>query len=225
MEVYAGGRKRLVQIEYKPNRNIWMRMNPDGSLRITCSRRVTHTEIKDFIESRERWILRTEKKLGEKSAMDSFGDETLMWMGKQYGTAFEKSQESFLTIEGDTITFHMQEDSPEARREVFYEAAGRQLQLMIEERRSDLDREICLANSKPLPRIRLRYMTSRWGSCTPTRAHISISLRLIHLPAVCLDYVLLHEYAHMLVPNHSRRFHDVLKKYMPDYRQAEALLR
>ena len=225
MEVYAGGRMRTVEIEYKPNKNIWMRMNPDGSLRITCSRRVPHSEIKAFIESRERWILRTEKRLGEKKTMDSFDDDTLLWMGKQYRTAYEKSQESFLMIDADIITFHMPQDSPEARREVFYEAAGKQLQLMIGERRGDLDREICQKNSKPLPRIRLRYMTSRWGSCTPSKAHISISLRLIHLPAVCLDYVLLHEYAHILVPNHSRQFHDVLKRYMPDYRQAEALLR
>ena len=225
MEVYAAGRMRPVHIEYKPNKNIWMRMNPDGSLRITCSRRVAHSEIKAFIESRERWILRTEKKLGEKKTMDSFEGDTLMWMGKQYRTSYEKAQDQFLTIDGDVITFHMAEDSPENRREVFYDAAKRQLQLMIEERRNDLDREICLKNSKPLPRIRLRYMTSRWGSCTPSKAHISISLRLIHRPAVCLDYVLLHEYAHMLVPNHSRQFHDVLKKYMPDYRQAEALLR
>jgi Predicted NADH:ubiquinone oxidoreductase, subunit RnfA len=39
------------------------------------------------------------------------------------------------------------------------------------------------------------FMTSRWGSCTPARSHISMSVRLIHYPKECLDYVLLHEIA------------------------------
>jgi len=41
----------------------------------------------------------------------------------------------------------------------------------------------------------------------------------------CLDYVLLHEYAHLLVPNHSKKFYDLVGSFMPDYRESIRLLR
>ena len=107
----------------------------------------------------------------------------------------------------------------------FYDYAARQLQAMILERRGEWDREICQKNHIPLPRITLKYMTSRWGSCTPASRHISISKRLIHYPVRCLDYVLLHEYAHLLVPNHSKAFYQVISEYMPDYKESVRMLR
>ncbi|NAZ76484.1 DUF45 domain-containing protein, partial [Kineococcus sp. T13] len=53
----------------------------------------------------------------------------------------------------------------------------------------------------------------RWGSCTPADASIRLSSRLQGMPGWVLDYVLLHELAHLLVPTHSRAFWDLLRSY------------
>ncbi|WP_432485569.1 M48 metallopeptidase family protein [Kineococcus esterisolvens] len=53
----------------------------------------------------------------------------------------------------------------------------------------------------------------RWGSCTPADASIRLSTRLQGLPGWVLDYVLLHELAHLLVPTHSRSFWQLLESY------------
>ena len=53
----------------------------------------------------------------------------------------------------------------------------------------------------------------RWGSCTPADASIRLSSRLQGMPGWVLDYVLLHELAHLLVPTHSRAFWDLLQSY------------
>ena len=62
-------------------------------------------------------------------------------------------------------------------------------------------------------------MKSRWGVCFPNKHSITLSTRLIHYPVECFEYVLLHEYAHFLVPNHSKEFYEVIEKYMPDYKE------
>jgi predicted metal-dependent hydrolase len=56
-------------------------------------------------------------------------------------------------------------------------------------------------------------MTTRWGSCTPVDGSIRLSRRLTGMPGYVVDYVLLHELAHLLVPGHGRAFWDLLAGY------------
>ncbi|WP_329567402.1 M48 metallopeptidase family protein [Kitasatospora sp. NBC_01266] len=62
----------------------------------------------------------------------------------------------------------------------------------------------------------VRWVTnqnSRWGSCTPSERTIRLSHRLQGMPEYVLDYVLLHELAHLLVPDHGPRFWALLEAY------------
>jgi predicted metal-dependent hydrolase len=54
---------------------------------------------------------------------------------------------------------------------------------------------------------------ARWGSATPEDGSIRISARLRGAPRFVLDYVLLHELAHLLVPDHGPAFHELLTGY------------
>jgi predicted metal-dependent hydrolase len=49
-------------------------------------------------------------------------------------------------------------------------------------------------------------MQARWGSCTPVDGTIRLSRRLVGLPGYVIDYVLLHELAHLIVPGHGPAF-------------------
>ena len=56
-------------------------------------------------------------------------------------------------------------------------------------------------------------MQSRWGSCTPADGSVRISVRLAAFPTWVLDYVLVHELAHLAVPDHSPRFWALVDRY------------
>lgn len=64
---------------------------------------------------------------------------------------------------------------------------------------------------------------SRWGSCTPVNGTIRLSDRLIGMPAYVRDYVLLHELAHLLQPDHGRSFWALLEAY-PHLERARGFL-
>ncbi|GAA3130051.1 hypothetical protein GCM10010466_20950 [Planomonospora alba] len=53
----------------------------------------------------------------------------------------------------------------------------------------------------------------RWGSCTPDHGTIRISTRLRGMPAWVVDYVIMHELVHLLVPNHGPRFWTLVERY------------
>jgi hypothetical protein len=55
--------------------------------------------------------------------------------------------------------------------------------------------------------------SGRWGSCTPADRSIRISHRIQEMPDWVIDYVLLHELSHLVVPSHSAAFWDLVARY------------
>jgi predicted metal-dependent hydrolase len=72
--------------------------------------------------------------------------------------------------------------------------------------------------------IRFKYQKSRWGSCS-SKKNINISTRLLFAPDDVLEYVCIHELAHLKEPNHSPRFWSLVKKAVPDYKKKEKWLK
>lgn len=90
----------------------------------------------------------------------------------------------------------------------------------INEYRKELDEII-----KVYPSIQVKKIRGKWGLCIPTKKQIKINSRLIHYPIECLNYVLVHEYAHLLVANHSKKFYDLVESIMPNYKVIQNYLK
>ena len=73
--------------------------------------------------------------------------------------------------------------------------------------------------------LRHRRMKSRWGSCQPATAVITMNERLLHAPPECTEYIMVHELAHLVRADHSPAFHAVVTEVMPDWRERKKRLR
>ncbi|HYF92609.1 MAG TPA: M48 family metallopeptidase [Symbiobacteriaceae bacterium] len=73
--------------------------------------------------------------------------------------------------------------------------------------------------------VRFRKQESRWGSCSGRTRNIQISHRLRGGPHALLEYVLIHEIAHLGELNHSPRFWALVARACPDYAERRRLLR
>ena len=73
-------------------------------------------------------------------------------------------------------------------------------------------------------RLSLSSAATRWGSAG-SDGHIRLNWRLIHLPLTQIDYVVVHELAHLRVMDHSPRFWATVEQVMPDYAQRRRQLR
>lgn len=72
--------------------------------------------------------------------------------------------------------------------------------------------------NKEKPSLYVRKMKTLWGSCTPKKNKITLNEYLLKANIRCIQYVVLHELAHLLYPNHSKQFYDFLTIQMPDWK-------
>ncbi len=70
----------------------------------------------------------------------------------------------------------------------------------------------------------LQRMKTKWGSCNHQARHIRLNTELVKKPKDLLEYVIVHELAHLIEPTHSDRFVSILDEYYPTWREASAEL-
>jgi len=77
---------------------------------------------------------------------------------------------------------------------------------------------------KNIRSVNLKYNQTNWGSCS-SKTNINLSTRLLFAPSDVVDYVIIHELAHLIEMNHSSRFWAIVEKAMPDYKVKEKWLK
>jgi predicted metal-dependent hydrolase len=70
----------------------------------------------------------------------------------------------------------------------------------------------------------IQEMTRKWGSCNPKSRNIRLNTQLAKKPKCCLEYVVLHELAHLRVPSHGDGFVALLDSHLPDWQERRRLL-
>lgn len=72
--------------------------------------------------------------------------------------------------------------------------------------------------------VRITCAAKRWGSCSG-KDSICFSYRVMLLPEAAIDYIVVHELAHIRHKNHGAEFYELISRYMPDHRERSALIR
>ena len=77
---------------------------------------------------------------------------------------------------------------------------------------------------KEIKNVKLKYNATNWGSCS-SKKNVNLSTRLLFAPDEVIDYVIIHELAHLIEMNHSPRFWAIVHKAMPNYKEKEQWLK
>lgn len=193
---------------------------PDGRVRVSAPTQLTDEAITMFVRTKLGWIKKQQEKFQQQprqSERQYVSGETLYVWGKQYFLQVEYSYKgNAFTLSGDTAILTVRKESSPKQRESFVNEWYRNL----------LKQEV----AKYLPKWekttglycsswQSKYMTTKWGTCNPTSKKIWLNLQLAKKPIECLEYVILHELAHLKVHNHGPEFTAILDQYMPYWRE------
>ena len=192
---------------------------PDGRVRVSAPTQLTDEAITMFVRTKLGWIKKQQEKFQQQprqSERQYVSGETLYVWGKQYFLQVEYSYKgNALTLSGDKAILTVRKESSPKQRGSF----------VNEWYRSLLKQEV----AKYLPKWektaglycsswQSKYMTTKWGTCNPISKKIWLNVQLAKKPIECLEYVILHELAHLKVHNHGPEFTAILDQYMPYWR-------
>lgn len=206
----------------KPVKNINLRVKPDGTVGVSASPRAPKALIDSFVISRADMIFAALQRYSatEKAPRLYADGEEIRIFGKPATTRITPRGKSFYS---DGVLTLCAENTPAARRAA-YEKWERDFCERLFRELTDKVHALYARRDIPNPTITVREMSSRWGSCRPDLGKITLNKKLLHVPTECAFYVIAHELAHFVQPNHSARFYAVVAEIMPDYKARKRLL-
>lgn len=226
--------QRLVQCESgdipylltrKPVKNVNLRIKPDGKVLVSANKNVPAEFIDGFIERKQKCILSVLAKYEEKRKSVQnipkryISGENYDLLGKSLRLKVEESKEETVYTDGVYLVLKVKNKDDFRHKEILMTRWFRQYQILVFE---DLIREKYTFFQKygvPYPKLKVRHMTSRWGSCQPKKGIITLNSQLIAAPRKCIEYVVVHEFAHFIHPNHSKQFWEFVTMLMPDWKE------
>ncbi len=209
----------------KPVKNVNLRVKPDGRVLVSANSRVPVRFIDEFIREKQKFILSALARYEERRehAQDVprtyVSGEAYMLLGEKLQLRVEESQREEVYTDGVYLLLKVCGKDDFGHKESMMENWLREYQLKVFRELID---EVYLAFEKygvPYPQLRIRGMTSRWGSCQTKKGIITLNSQLIKFPRRCIAYVVVHEFAHFIHPNHSREFWDLVARFMPDWKE------
>ena len=213
-----------VEITCKRIKNMYLRVNGE-KLMVSAPFLMPEWRIYRFLEEKRDWIYRAyEKSLQKqkKSLIYKEGDVFYLY-GKPY-KLIRKNGKKNVEIDEDAIILTYKEDSTEDIRYLYKHLDKyllKQAEIFFNQYKYILDDY----GYHQIPELNCRIMSSKWGVCYTRKNKIVISSYLIHYPLDCLEYIVLHELTHFIIPNHSRRFYDIIERNMPDYKTSQKKLK
>ena len=198
---------------------------PEGRVEVTVPYALSERQIREFVESRLLWIQKQQEKIASRefSLQDDFlsPGKLFLW-GKAYVLDLREGQGYALSLEGDRAVFTVRQGSTGEQQEGWIREWCRALlKRGIEERLPVWESLTGLRCNTWL----VKDMTTRWGTCNPSAGRIWLNLQLVRKSPECLDYVLLHELAHLRIANHGADFAAFMDQYMPQWREIRKKLR
>ena len=217
------------ELHRKRVKNMNLRVTASGVVRVSASPRVPLGMIEEFICRHRAFIekaLQNRKDRGGHPMVPDV-DTEIMVMGKMYRVVLEKPHTVSayaVTIAEDIVLVrypsdHENLDASKVERMWlnFWKTIGQDFIEKVAQQVYDEFRQA--GYTVPSPTLRLRYMTSRWGSCMPVKKVITMNTRLLLGPTEFAHYVMVHEFAHFIEANHSSRFYKVMSDVLPNWQQ------
>ena len=193
----------------------------NGSVEVRAPLKMPKRDIDSFIASKQAWITGRLTKSQEQSEQRelfalNYGD-MVIYRGKEYTIAAK----SGYRIGFDGKCFYMPPNlSSEQIKAACIKIYRTLAKHYLNERVLAFAKQMNVMPSA----VKINGAKTRWGSCSAYK-NINFSWRLIMADAEVIDYVVVHELAHLTEMNHSKKFWAAVENVLPDYRERQARLR
>ena len=211
-----------IEIIKKSVKNLTLRIYPDGRIKLTAPKRVKDEYIKYFLEKKRPWIERKLKELEErKTGQISYTTgEQLFFLGRKYDFVLKENEKDFVVKDNFSITLYTKfPNDYEAKNKIinaWYRKEAEKIFIPILKKYLEL-------TEKKIENLTIKTLKRNWGSCNYKKKYINLNAEMLKKDIRFIEYVILHEVAHLEHPDHSRNFYNYIAKFMPDWKERRKL--
>jgi len=208
-----------VEVVFKDIKNVHLSVHPPtGRVRISAPSRMSLDNIRIFAISKLAWIKQQQKKLQEQdreSPREYLDRESHFVWGKRYLLeVIEIDKAPSIELKHNRMLLQVRPATDEQRKRDLVEGWYR---TQLKEAVPPL-----IAKWEPIMEVRVnrffvQRMKTKWGSCNPHADNIRLNTELAKKPPECLEYIVVHEMAHLLEPTHNDRFKALMDRFMPKW--------
>jgi predicted metal-dependent hydrolase len=202
---------KTLNIEYRVSprrRSIGLKVTTQGQVVVTLPRGTSQADLTRALEKHRAWI---ERRVAERTAAwGRLKEGEAYFLGQPLRLTALRGAPGSVSLNDNAIRVPIIDDADLwPRLTAWYrEQALRLLQERVRHRGTQM-------GLKPGP-VELKEWRRRWGECHPDGT-LKFNWRLILCPPAVIDYVVVHELAHLKVPGHNPRFWGQVAKVLPDY--------
>ena len=203
-------------------RTIALIIEHDGSFTVRAPMRAPHAAIETFIQQKADWITRTREKVKSIPCETTLGKqyidgEKFLFLGSSFDLKLVRLQKHSLQFDNG---FALRRSAQTKGEQVFTRwYKERALEII-----TDRVKQYSQQNNFTPKQVKISSAKTRWGSCSPNGT-LNFSWRLVMAPLDVIDYVVVHELAHLRVKDHSSKFWKVVESIYPEYKKQRKWLR
>ena len=222
-----GGQEIAFTLNRTDRSRLTIEVLPDRSVRVLAPRDRTLEEILQRVRRRAAWIIRQQDYFERFQPLPPprayMPGETHLYLGRQYRLKVVPGVRDEVKLLGRFIRVCSTRPEDRNHTKVLVDHWYRVHAKAQFARRVDQ----CLSSATRLkvapPRVMVRRMKTRWGSCSKNGV-ILLNTELIKAPVDCIDYVITHELCHLKIREHTPAFYHLLSRCMPDWERRKARL-
>lgn len=208
-----------VEVTRKRIKNMYLRIDAiDGHLRVSCPMWAGDADVASFVRSKRLWLEKHRARIDDRAVSRQrecvTGEEFYLW-GRTLRLEVVEGKRFSLEADGATAVLTAPPTSTaEGRRTWLREWYKKQ----VERESARLVPAWEIRMQLKSAGITVRWMKSRWGSCSIQSHRIRLNSQLAKFPRECLEYVIIHELAHIAVPDHGPAFQALMDRHCPAWR-------
>lgn len=209
-----------IEIQKKRIKNIHLKIDLEGKITLSCPKQIKDFEIEEFLNSKVEWIRKTVKNINSKTKYrnkDLISGEKHYLFGKEYEFKLqeEKNKKTEIHLQDTNLIMKVHPRVSQKTREKHLHKWYEEKLITESEKFFDRWEEELGVSKKELV---VKKMKGKWGYCECRRRVICLNTELAKRNIDFVEYVVLHELCHLLVPNHGPEFKKLLNKHMPRWK-------
>lgn len=214
-----------VEVRRRPRqRNMNLSVKSDGRIRVSCNRSMAVRDIAVFVRSCEDFIARRKKQIQQVESQfplkNFLSGEEFLYLGERLPLDVIWSWHRRARVEHPLEMLAPVSSTKTERQKALVSFYRREAKRWLHSRVDFWGRIMNL----PARALTVRGQRTLWGSCT-VEGNVSLNWKLMCAPPEVIDYVVVHELAHIQERNHSPRFWLLVAEYMPEYKRLRQWLK